>query len=345
MQNLNNIEPIQMIINEIITSFETENIIKPDNMMIAKLILDLHLTKFKNMQNDITQVSTELENNDFYVQQYLFNMKLRGCTNGSIKSYMFELKAFLAHIDKNIRDITYQDIQKYLAYGKINRRWKDRTYNVKLIIIRTFFAFLYEEDLIKENPGKKLHETKVEHRIGVTINAYQREEIKCACIDEREEALCEMLYSTGARISEICALNIADIDFTNMSAIIYGKGRKEREIYFNAPTKLHLEKYIESRNDDNPALFVSMRKPHNRMTTSSARVILKNIKLRNNDTVNIKLTPHVFRRTVGTDMINKGAPLEIVAEKLGHAKMDTTRQCYASISRNTVRIAHNKYVG
>jgi integrase/recombinase XerD len=178
-----------------------------------------------------------------------------------------------------------------------------------------------------------------------SVDAAPRIWIRTKRKDEREQSLYEMLYSTGARISELCNLNIEDVNFQNMSAIIYGKGRKEREICFNAPTKYHLEKYLESRTDDNPALFISTRKPYNRMSPVSARIALKKIKQRNSDTANIKLAPHVFRRTVGTDMINKGAPLELVAEKLGHTKLDTTRQRYAIISRATVQNANNRYIG
>ena len=184
----------------------------------------------------------------------------------------------------------------------------------------------------------------MERRIGPTVTAYQREEIRCACANEREQALCDMLYSTGARISELCALNIADIDFNDMSAIVYGKGRKEREIYFNAPAKLHLLRYLQTRTDSNPALFVTTRKPYSRMTPDTARLALKRIQARDAEIAGIKLTPHVFRRSVGTDMINRGAPLEVVAEKLGHVQLDTTKQCYAAISRETVRQAHNRYV-
>ena len=157
--------------------------------------------------------------------------------------------------------------------------------------------------------------------------------------------MCDMLYSTGARISELCALNTADIDFVRMTAVVYGKGRKEREIYFNASSKVHLERYLAERTDENPALFVASRKPYGRMSQNTARAILKRIQARDGRIAAIKLTPHVFRRTVGTEMINKGAPLELVAEKLGHVQLDTTKQCYASISRATVRQAHDRYVG
>lgn len=327
-------------------SLSENNIVTSDKLPDTKMILEICLSKYElHETNTNNEISTDLDKTQFYIQQFLLNMKLRGCTDGSIKNYNNELKNFLLYINKQVENITYHDIQNFLAYGKIHKKWADRTYNIKLIIIRTFFAYLYEEDYIKTNPGKKLHETKVEHKIGSIVTPYQREEIKCACKNEREQAICDMLYSTGARISELCALNIQDINFQNMSAIVYGKGRKEREVYFNAPAKLHIEKYLDSRSDNNPALFVISKKPYTRLTPTAVRAMLKRIKQRDDSIANIKLTPHVFRRTVGTDMINRGAPLEIVAEKLGHIKLDTTRQCYASISRDTVHQANNKYIG
>lgn len=334
---------IGQVTQDIIQALEAAGVVKPDNLQAAKLVLDMHLSKYQ-LITDETSLSTDCDHTYAYLERYLMDMRLRGCTENSIRSYQGDLKNFLAYVDRPVPDILYHDIQRYLAYGKLQRGWNDRTYNTKLIQIRSFFKYLYEEDLIRDNPGKKLHEAKVERRIGPTVNAYQREEIKCACASEREQALCEMLYSTGARISELCALNIADIDFNNMSAIVYGKGRKEREIYFNAPTRLHLERYLQSRTDDNPALFVSSRKPFGRLHPSGARAILKQIQARDKEIAGIKLTPHVFRRSVGTDMINRGAPLEVVAEKLGHVQLDTTKQCYAAISRETVRQAHNRFV-
>ena len=292
-----------------------------------------------------TALSVDIDCTQEYLRQYLIQMKLNGCTDGSIRAYHADLRNMLDYINKNIKDIRYADLRNWLAYGKMVRGWKDRTYNTKLIIARSFFGWLYEEDMLPENPAKKLKETKIERRIGTVLQPEEREELRCACDSERELALCDMLYSTGARISELCALNISDIDFVRMTAVVYGKGRKEREIYFNAPAKVHLERYLKSRIDDNPALFVMSRKPYNRMSPESARIALKKIQARDSNISDIRLTPHVFRRTVGTEMINKGAPLELVAEKLGHVQLDTTKQCYASISRATVQQAHNRYVG
>lgn len=341
-------EPItaSYIVNNIMIELSND-IIPSDKLNDVKMILNMCLSKYEihDLSKVNNELSTEIDKTNFFIQQYLLNMKLRGRTDKSIKSYKNELKYFFTQINKDAEKISHNDIQNFLAYGKIYRKWADRTYNTKLIIIRGFFSFLYEEDYIDNNPAKKLHETKVEHKIGCIVTPYQREQIICACITEKELAICNMLYSTGSRISELCALNIKDINFQNMSAIVYGKGRKEREIYFNAQTKLHLEKYLDSRSDNNPALFIISKKPYTRLTPEAIRAMLKRIKQRDKKLSNINLTPHVFRRTVGTDMINKGAPLEIVAEKLGHTKLDTTRQCYASISRETIHQANNKYIG
>ena len=334
---------IGQVTQNIIHSLEDAGVVNQENLQAVKLVLDMHLSKYQLITEE-TALSTDCDYTYAYLERYLMDMRLRGCTENSIRSYQGDLKNFLAYVDRPVPDILYHDIQRYLAYGKLQRGWNDRTYNTKLIQVRSFFKYLYEEDLIRDNPGKKLHEARVERRIGPTVTTYQREEIRCACVNEREQALCDMLYSTGARISELCALNISDIDFTSMSAIVYGKGRKEREIYFNAPTRLHLERYLQSRTDDNPALFVSSRKPFGRLHPSGARAILKQIQARDKEIAGIKLTPHVFRRSVGTDMINRGAPLEVVAEKLGHVQLDTTKQCYAAISRETVRQAHNRFV-
>jgi len=309
----------------------------------AKMVLYMSLADLQIYREE-TALSTEVDYTEEYYRQYLVNMRLNGCTDNSISGYAYELRRMLGHVNKGIKNIKINDLRGYLAWGKMVRHWSDRTYNVKLIMIRSFFGWLYEEDLISDNPAKKLKETKVERKMGPTLNPVQREEVRCACQDERELAICDLLYSSGIRVSELCGLNRADIDFTSLKAIVYGKGRKEREVYFTGQALVHLQKYLESRTDDNPALFVGTRQPHNRIRPDAVRAILKKVKGRDQDLAGIRLTPHVFRRTVGTDMINRGAPLELVAEKLGHVQLDTTKQCYAAISRETVHQAHNRYV-
>lgn len=309
----------------------------------VKQILYMCLSKFRFFEEE-TALSVDVDRTWDFLGQYLLQMKLEGCTNGSIQNYRGNIKNMLDYINKNITEITYQDIKGYMAYGKLVRKWKDRTYNSKLISIRTFFSFLYAEDMLPENPAKKLKETRVEYRIGPTLQPEQREMVRCACKDELELALCDMLYVTGVRVSELCGMDRSDVDFNRKTAVVFGKGRKERQVCLNGQVALHLWRYLQGRTDNEPALFVSASK-HARMRTQSVRNILKRIKNRDAELEAVKVTPHVFRRTVGTDMINKGAPAEIVKEVLGHVQIDTTLKCYAAISTETVRQAHARFVG
>lgn len=266
---------VNTVINDILMGLmpviEEEKRIKDAEQVLYMTLANLQIFK------EETALSVDLDLTDDYLDQYLLSMRLDGCTEKSIYNYKNNLKNMLDYVNKNIKDITYMDLKRYLAYGKLVRQWKDRTYNSKLIAIRSFFGWLYEEDMLPDNPAKKLKETKVERRMGPVLNPEQREEVRCACESELELALCDLLYTSGIRISELCGLNIQDIDFTTMRAVVYGKGRKEREIYFNGQAKVHLERYLESRDDDNPALFVSSKKPHNRLTDQSIRNILKKL--------------------------------------------------------------------
>lgn len=337
MEKISTEKLISDIINGLMTMVD-----EPIRIHEIKMILEMHLGRVQVYTED-TAVSVQLDCNMEYLAKYLLNMKLNGNTDGSIRAYRSELKNVLAYIDKPIGDMTIQDLRSYLAHGKISRKWGDRTYNTKLIMIRGFFSWLYEEDLIEQNPAKKLKEAKVERRIGATLTPEQREIVRCSCQDERELAICDLLYTSGIRVSELCGLNRQDVDFLNMKAVVYGKGRKEREVYFNGQAKVHLQKYLESRTDNNEALFVWKRHPFSRLTANGVRNALHSVQQADTKIQGLKLTPHTYRRSLGTDMINRGAPVELVKEVLGHVRMDTTLQCYASISRETVKQAHLKY--
>lgn len=335
-----NIDRIIMQVMDNVTQVVEEQ----ERLNEVKQILYMCLSRFQIFEEE-TALSVDVDRTVEYLKQYLLQMKLDGCTDGSIKGYKNNIKNMLNYINKNVTEITYQDLKGYMAYGKLVRKWKDRTYNSQLISIRSFFSFLYAEDMLPDNPAKKLKETKVEYRIGPTLQPEQREMVRCACADELELAICDMLYVTGIRVSELCGMNQSDVDFNRKTAIVYGKGRKERQVCLNGQVALHLWRYLQSRNDDNPALFVSPHGQCRRIGAQTVRNILKRIKERDEELADVRVTPHVFRRTVGTDMINKGAPAEIVKEVLGHVKIDTTLKCYAAISKDTVRQAHARFVG
>lgn len=234
-------------------------------------------------------------------------------------------------------------MKNYLAFGKVVRKWKDKTYNSKIRSLKSFFTWAYENKEMRDNPLKNIKTTKEEYRMQPILTAEQREIMRCSCRTERELAVLDLLYSSGGRVSEIVQLNIEDMDFVNRRARIYGKGRKEREIYFSPQASLHIRGYLNERKDSNPALLVGVKAPYERLSIAGIQYLLKDIQSRDERLSGLKISPHTFRRTCGTDMINRGAPVEMVKEKLGHAKVDTTLQCYAQIGTEAVRDADRRY--
>lgn len=310
----------------------------------VKMVLYINLCNYTFTPNENT---TELiKNTDAsYEAMKIWQQSLivEGLMQSTIRQYCSELKQLILYSGLSPLEMQEYHIRNYLAYGKIGKKWKDKTFNSKVRSLRSFFRWAYQEDVINSDPMKKIKETREEFRMGAVLTPEQREWMRCACRTEREIAIVDLLYSSGGRISEICQLNINSIDFSNRRMVIYGKGRKEREIYFSAQARVHLTDYLAGRTDDNPALLVSDKKPHKRLTIAGIQCILKNIQARDSRLNGLKISPHTFRRTCGTDMLNRGAPIEMVKEKLGHEKADTTLQCYAKISLETVREAERKY--
>lgn len=307
-----------------------------------KMVLCMALSSYTITEEEY-ELSTEMDMNQELLKAMAIDMKLRGCTDDSIRMYVYEIRAFEKYIDRHFLQVQPADVMRYLANGKIHLKWKDTTYNTKLRVLRKFYDFLVEYDYMDKNPCRKVKETKIEHVMGQTVDSVQRETLRYGCTEERDIAIMDMLYSTGIRVSELCRLNRADINMESMSCKVYGKGRKERVIYFSGQAKVHLRNYLESRTDDNPALFVSLQRPHRRLSDDGVRYMLKKLVERNGQAEGIRLTPHVLRRSIGTDMLNRGAPIDLVADKLGHANIDTTRQCYAAYSQASLRQGNMKY--
>lgn len=310
-------------------------------LQIIKMVLYMVLSGYQIMEEE-TELSTELDVNPKLLKGLELDMQLRGCTDTSINAYRYEIRKFETHTNKLYLHVKPADVMAYLADGRINHGWKDSTFNTKLRILRKFFDFLVQNDLMDLNPCRKIKEAKVEHVMGATVNSEQREIVRCQCNNERNLAILDMLYSSGIRVSELCRLNRTDIDMNTMSGKVYGKGKKERIIYFSGQAKVHMQNYLDGRTDDNPALFVGLHKPYRRLGKTGVETMLR--KLASDDKVPVtKLTPHVLRRSIGTDMLNRGAPLELVADKLGHENVDTTRQCYAVYSQDNLRQGNRRY--
>ena len=208
-------------------------------------------------------------------------------------------------------------------------------------IFSSFFAWLEEEDHILKSPVRRIHKVKTGTVVKETYSDEAMEIMRDNCKSLRDLAIIDMLASTGMRVGELVKLNIEDIDFEGRECVVFGKGDKERKVYFDARTKIHLHNYLKTRDDDNSALFVSLLKPHKRLQISGVEIMLRQLGRKLNIT---KVHPHKFRRTLATKAIDKGMPIEQVQQLLGHQKIDTTLQ-YAMVSQNNVKISHRKYIG
>ena len=281
------------------------------------------------------------EENDKFLNSFLSAKKIEGCSDKTLSYYKNTIEKMLMTINVSVCHISTTDIRQYLSsYQEKNCSGKVTIDNMRRIL-SSFFAWLEEEDYISKSPVRRIHKVKTDSLVKEVLTDEQLEQIRDSCTNQRDLAIIDILASTGIRVGELVKLNRADIDFHERQCVVFGKGNKERLVYFNARTKLHLQQYIESRTDDNPALFVSLSHPHNRLTISGVEVRIRTIgKLLNM----AKIHPHKFRRTLATMAIDKGMPIEQVQRLLGHVRIDTTLQ-YAIVNQNNVKIAHKKYLG
>lgn len=246
----------------------------------------------------------------------------------------------LSCTEKNVRKITTEEMREYLSnYQKRNNCSNVTIDNVRRNI-SSFFSWLEEEDYILKSPMKRIHKIKTKKIVKNTISDEEIEKLRDNCKEKRDLAMIDLLYSTGIRVGELVNLNIDDINFEGRECIVYGKGDKERRVYFDAKTKVHLKQYLETRFDHNEALFVTLDAPHERLKISGVEIRLRNI----GRTLNLeKIHPHKFRRTMATRAIDKGMPIEQVQRLLGHSQIDTTMQ-YAMVNQNNVKTSHQKYI-
>lgn len=276
-----------------------------------------------------------------YVEIFLAAKRIEGCSEKSLRYYKATIEAMLATLDKNVEYIVTDDIREYLTqYQQKNDLSKVTIDNIRRIL-SSFFSWLEDEDYILKNPVRRIHKVKTGVNIKETYSDEALELMRDNCQELRDLAMIDMLASTGMRVGEMVLLNQNDIDFNERECIVFGKGSKERVVYFDARTKIHLQNYLDSRNDNNPALFVSLKAPHERLKIGGIETRLreygKQLGLH-------KVHPHKFRRTLATMAIDKGMPIEQLQQLLGHRKIDTTLQ-YAMVKQSNVKIAHRKYIG
>jgi site-specific recombinase XerD len=331
---------MQVNTDEVILRITTAMYHLLDQMQLNELksVLYMYLGKYQ-LSEEETSLSTALDDNWDKVNMFLATLKIEGRSDKTIKAYLTEYKQFFCQINKNFRDITTNDIRMYLAYCKTTRHNSDTTLNNRIHNLMTLFKWLRTEDYISKDPMDKIHVIKTEKRVKDVLTDEQTEMIRCSCEKERDLAIIDMIMSTGIRVGELVKLNRSDIDFMNGQCVVYGKGRKERPVYLNGKSKVHLLWYLEQRKDNNPALFVGDREPHERLTESGVRSMMQSI-CKGND---IHLYPHKLRRTMATNMVDRGAPAEYVQKILGHASVETTLQCYVNLSNRAIREAYRRY--
>ena len=274
-------------------------------------------------------------------QAYLSAKKIEGCSEKTISYYQSTIGTLFAEVRKPVCDVTTNDIRNYLSDYQEQRKVSRVTIDNMRRIFSSFFAWLEDEDFIVKSPVRRIHRVRTESLVKEVLTDENMEVLRDSCQEIRDIAMIDLLASTGMRVGELVNLNREDIDFHERQCVVFGKGNKEREVYFNARTKIHLQNYLNSRTDDNPALFVSLSNPHSRLSISGVEVRLRTLGRK----VNIaKVHPHKFRRTLATMAIDKGMPIEQVQRLLGHVKIDTTLH-YAMVNQNNVKMAHRKYIG
>ena len=278
--------------------------------------------------------------NQEYLTKFLEAKKIEGCSERTIKYYRVTVEQLLRKVLDPIRKVTTEQMREYLVdYQKINNCGKTTIDNVRRNI-SSFFSWLEEEDYILKSPMRRIHKIRAEKLVKNVITDEDIERLRDGCDCLRDVAMIDLLYSTGIRVGELVRLNRADINFSERECVVFGKGDKERRVYFDAKSKIHLINYLKSRTDDNPALFVSLDRPYSRLKISGVEIRLRQLGRKLNlDRVH----PHKFRRSMATRAIDKGMPIEQVQKILGHSQIDTTMQ-YAIVNQNNVKAAHRKYI-
>ena len=281
-----------------------------------------------------------LKNNTDILNKFISSKEIEGCSTRTLNYYKDNITKMLDTINLPIDEITTEILRNYLADYKSNSKAGMVTIDNIRRTLSSFFTWLENEDYIVKSPVRRIHKVKTTRRVKETLTDENLEKLRDTCSNVRDLAILELLISTGMRVGEITRLNISDMNFQERSCIVLGKGNSEREVYFSAKSKMYIEKYLETRIDNNEALFVSLIKPYNRLGISGIEILIRNLGKEAN--IN-KVHPHKFRRTMATMAIDKGMPIEQVQKLLGHIKIDTTME-YAMVNQSNVKNSHRKYV-
>lgn len=311
-----------------------------NNCQLERLKDVLEKTLFdKDVVTTESSINNTISNGDM-IDMFLAAKKIEGCSEKSARYYEATINTMFENIDKNYNEIETSDIRNYLIDYQTKRNVSKVTIDNIRRVLSSFYSWLEDEDFIIKNPVRRIHKVKTPVCIKNTYSDEALELMRDNCTEIRDLALIDLLASTGMRVGELVLLNREDINFEERECVVFGKGSKERIVYFDARTKIHLQNYLNKRIDDNNALFVSLKEPFNRLSINGVESRLKKI----GNLVGLKkVHPHKFRRTLATLAIDKGMPIEQLQQLLGHKRIDTTLQ-YAMVKQSNVKLAHKKFI-
>ena len=323
---------MQQLINDIL--HDMSEVLSAKELYALQIVLQKKL----NTQNNQTYPYTNIE----YMDMFISAKRIEGCSERTLAYYKTTIEHMLSIIVTPLRQIQTDDLRAYLAEYQLRNNCSKTTVDNIRRNLSSFFSWLEAEDYIIKSPIRRIHKIRTGSKVKETLSEECIEKLRDSCLQIRDLAMIDLLYSTGIRVGELVNLNISDINFEERECIVYGKGNKQRKVYFDAKTKVHLKRYLEQRIDYSEALFVTLDSPFERLKISGVEIRLR--KLGRLASLDQKVHPHKFRRSMATRAIDKGMPIEQVQKLLGHQQIDTTMH-YAMVNQSNVKIAHRKFIG
>ena len=323
---------MQQLINDIL--YDMSEVLSAKELYALQIVLQKKL----NTQNNQTYPYTNIE----YMDMFISAKRIEGCSERTLAYYKATIEHMLSIIVTPLRQIQTDDLRAYLAEYQLRNNCSKTTVDNIRRNLSSFFSWLEAEDYIIKSPIRRIHKIRTGSKVKETLSEECIEKLRDSCLQIRDLAMIDLLYSTGIRVGELVNLNINDINFEERECIVYGKGNKQRKVYFDAKTKVHLKRYLEQRSDYSEALFVTLDSPFERLKISGVEIRLR--KLGRLASLDQSVHPHKFRRSMATRAIDKGMPIEQVQKLLGHQQIDTTMH-YAMVNQSNVKISHRKFIG
>lgn len=301
--------------------------------------LDQVLASYNIQESPKILISSD---NEEIINKFINAKRVEGKSDTTLYNYRGEIIKMMVYIKKPYKDITTEDIRRYMADRKISGNLRPISVQNIRQYLMSFFKWLTKEEFIIKNPMDRIDVIKTEQKVIDVLSDEEAEMIRCACTCERDIAIVDLLSGSGMRVSELCALDRDNVNFQTKEIIVYGKGSKERICFMTGKAKVHLQWYLDQREDANPALFVTARKPYNRLSRNGVEYILRQIAT-DSKVDKARLYPHKYRKTFATNMIKRGAAAEHVKDILGHSSVNTTLKCYCKIDKDTIKRTHDMY--